>query len=102
MHRHAWPNNAHRARIEDAGRDQMDSEAALLVDHCMSSVGAAVATDNQVRVSGQQVDDLAFALVTPMAADHSRYRHVPNFSVFSARMRTDLRSSGRNRPGGAR
>ena len=78
---HARPNDAHCARIEDAGRDQVDGEAALLVDDRVASVGATVAADNQVRVSGEQVDDLAFALVTPMAADDSRYRHVPNFSA---------------------
>ena len=41
----------------------------------MASVRAPMATYDQVRVAGQQVDDLAFTLVAPVAADNGRNRH---------------------------
>ena len=62
------------------GRDQVDGKAALLVDDGVPGIGAAVAADDQVRVARQQVDDLAFALVAPMAADDGRDRHAPDGS----------------------
>src|SRR5436309_3612976 len=55
----------------------MDGEAALLIDHRVARIRAAVAADNQVRVTGEQVDDFALALVAPMPADDRSYRHRP-------------------------
>ena len=78
MDGHAWPDDAHRPRIEDAGRNQVDRETALLVDDRVARVGAAVPADDQVRVAGEQVDDLALALVAPVAADDCRDRHAVN------------------------
>ena len=75
VHGDARPDDAQRARIEDAGRNQVYREAALLIDDGMASVRAPMATYDQVRVAGQQVDDLAFALVAPVAADNRRDRH---------------------------
>ena len=75
MHGDAGPDDAQRARIEDSGRNEVDGEPTLLVDHGMAGIGAAMPTNNQVRITGEQVDDLALPLVAPMAADDSRYRH---------------------------
>jgi len=66
---HAGTDDASRAWVENAGRDQVDRETALLVDHRVTSIGAAVSTDDQVRVPRQQVDDLTFTFVAPMATD---------------------------------
>src|SRR5437870_4230940 len=53
----------------------MDGEAALLIDHRMARIRAAMAADNEVRVTRKQVDDFALALVAPMPADDRSYRH---------------------------
>jgi hypothetical protein len=41
----------------------------------VAGVGTAVASNHQVRVARQEIDDLAFALVTPMPADDRGNRH---------------------------
>src|SRR5438552_2521500 len=55
----------------------MDGEAALLIDHRVARIRAAMAADNEVRVTREQVDDFALALVAPMPADDRSYRHRP-------------------------
>src|ERR1051326_3967588 len=76
VYRHAWPDDAQRARVENARRNQVDGEPTLLVDHGVAGIRAAVAADHQVRFARQQVDDFAFALIPPVAADNRRNRHV--------------------------
>src|SRR5438132_897400 len=73
----ARPDDAQRPRVEDARRDQVDGETPLLVDHGVARVGTAMAADNEVRITGEQVDDFALALVAPMPADDRSYRHRP-------------------------
>jgi hypothetical protein len=60
----------------------MNGEATLLVDDRVPGVSAAMAADNQVRISGEQANDLALTLISPMAANNSRYRHMLNVSGF--------------------
>src|SRR6266699_3283463 len=70
---HALPNDAQRARMKNTRRDQVNGETSLLVDHGMASVGPAMAADNEIRVTREQVDDFALALVAPMPADDRSY-----------------------------
>src|SRR5260370_28960578 len=58
----------------------MDGEAALLVDHRVARIRAAVPADDEVRITREQIDNFALAFVAPMAPDDSSYRHATYFT----------------------
>jgi hypothetical protein len=53
----------------------MEGELTELVDDGVAGVVPAVSANDDVRVSGEKVDDLSFSLVTPLAAHHGDDRH---------------------------
>ncbi len=60
--------------VENSGRHEMQG-VLLVVDHDrVSGVVAALVADDEVGLTGQQVGDLALALVAPLEADESRAR----------------------------
>src|SRR5258708_37533147 len=78
----------------------MDGETALLVDHGMPGVRAAMTADNEIGVTREQVDDLALALVAPMPADDRSYRH--RATLPSRRILIRVRGSAARPPGANR
>src|SRR5437016_5011027 len=78
----------------------MDGEAALLIDHRVARIRAAMAADNEVRIPREQVDHLALALVAPMPADDRSYRHGPTLP--SRRIFIRVRGSAARPPGASR
>ena len=53
----------------------MELEFALFVDDGVAGVVAAGVADDAVYLSGEVVDDFAFAFVAPLAPDHGVCRH---------------------------
>ena len=68
----AVADDAARARVEDARRDQVELELLLAADDRVAGVVAALEAHDDVGVLGEQVDDLALALVAPLGADDRR------------------------------
>ncbi len=66
---HAVADHACAVRVEDARRDELELELAVLGDDGVAGVVAALGADDHVGLRGEVVDDLAFALVAPLAAD---------------------------------
>src|SRR5205814_116349 len=66
---HAVADDAGAVRVEDARRDELELELAVLGDDGVAGVVAALGADDHVGLGGEVVDDLAFALVAPLAAD---------------------------------
>jgi hypothetical protein len=62
-------DDAGGGRREDATRDQAELEGLAVHDHGVTGVVAPLGADHHVDGAGEQVDDLALALVTPLAAD---------------------------------
>ncbi len=62
-------DDAGAARVEDAAGQQLELELAVLGDDGVAGVVAALAADGEVGTLGQEVDDLALALVPPLPAD---------------------------------
>ena len=54
----------------------MEGELAPLVLDGVAGVVAALVADHHVGLLAEQVDDLAFAFVAPLGADHDENRHV--------------------------
>jgi len=73
---HAGAEDAHRVRVEDAGRDEMELERPELVDHGVARVVAALVADDEIRLLREEVRDLALALVAPLGSDDGGHRHV--------------------------
>ena len=61
--------------IEDAGRERVEREPAVIIDDGVAGIGTALKADDNVRGFGQQVGDLALALVAPVGA-HDRFYHM--------------------------
>ena len=54
-------------------------------DERVAGIVAALEADDEIGAAGQPVDDLALALVAPLAADHGYVRHMPRFPEEVAR-----------------
>jgi hypothetical protein len=67
---HAVANHTGDAVVQNAGRQQPQHElAAVRVDRVPGVVTTLIPRDNR-EVRGQQIDDLAFAFVSPLRAEH--------------------------------
>ena len=66
---HAAPDHTPGLRPEDARRDQVQDERVPVEDHRVAGVVPALIPGHDVRLSGQDVDDLSFPFVSPLPAD---------------------------------
>jgi len=72
---HAVADRAQLAGVEDPGRDQVEGPLLAVADDRVAGVVAALEADHEVRLLGEQVDDLALALVAPLGAHDHRAGH---------------------------
>ena len=72
----AVADRAQLARVEDPGRDQVELPLHAVADDRVAGVVAALEADHEVRVLGEQVGDLALALVAPLGAHDHDAGHV--------------------------
>ena len=79
----AVADRAQLARIQDPGRDQVELPLHAVADDGVAGVVAALEADHHVRLLGEQVDDLALALVAPLGAHDHDAGHVVG-SVYGA------------------
>src|SRR5215472_12987440 len=73
---HAVADDARDVGMQDAARDELELELAMLGDDGVPGVVAALGSDHHVGLLGEKVDQLALAFVSPLSADddydHSR------------------------------
>ena len=72
----AVADRAQLAGIEDPGRDQVELPVHAVAHDRVAGVVAALEADHHVGLLGQQVDDLALALVAPLGAHDHDSGHV--------------------------
>jgi hypothetical protein len=72
----AVADDAELAGIEDPGGDQVELPGLPVAHDRVTGVVAALEAHDGVRALGEEVDDLALALVAPLGAydDHARHR----------------------------
>ena len=75
VHHHAVADDAGDAGPADARWNQVELELAALVDYGMPGVVAAGVTHHAIGLSGEVIDYLALALVTPLSPDYGVSRH---------------------------
>ena len=71
----AVANHAGLAGMQRSGRNQPQDELLPVHDQGMGGVVATLKAHHDIGVGGQQVHDLAFALVTPLCADYGHCLH---------------------------
>ena len=72
----AVSQDVHDTLPENAGGQQMQGEFAMLIDHGVAGVAAALITDDDVIILGEQIDHASLALVTPVDADDYSISHL--------------------------
>ena len=71
----AMADDAGGLRVQDAARDEVKAVLLAARDHGVAGVVAALGANDHVHGVGEQVDDLALAFITPLAADQNRDAH---------------------------
>jgi hypothetical protein len=71
----ARADDADRAGIEDARGDVVEGKGLAVAQDRVPRVRAALIAAYEVRVLGEEVDDLPLALVAPLGADDDGGRH---------------------------
>ena len=66
----AVADQALHVRVQDAGRDEREDGFLAADDQRMPGVVAALKARDRMRPVGEQIDDLALALIAPLQADH--------------------------------
>ena len=74
---HAVADDAPHARMQDARRQQVQNELGAAHPHRVAGVVASLVTRHNGRVGGEEVDDLALALVTPLRTDDGDVHALP-------------------------
>jgi hypothetical protein len=72
----AVADRAQLPRVEDPGRDQVELPRDAVAHDGVPRVVATLEADHQVRPLGEEVDDLALALVAPLGAHDHYASHV--------------------------
>ncbi len=92
---HAVANVAGDAGAEDPGRDQVQNGLLAADDQGVAGVVPALEAHDAVRPLGEQVDDLALALVTPLGPDDDYVlSHVPHLPLGSGRPTLQAANAG--------
>ena len=87
---------------EDPGRNVMERERLAVADDRVTGVRPALVAADDVRVQGEEVDDLPLALVTPLGAHDHGGRHLSESLVAPSVRAAVHMGCGRSEPKSAR
>ena len=74
VQRHPVADDVGDVRVENAGRQDVQGETPIVVDDGVARIGPALEAHHHVRRLGQQIGDLALALVAPVGP-YDRFYH---------------------------
>ena len=77
---HAVADDAHDALVQDARRNEVQDELLAADIHRVPRVVAALIASDDREMRGHQIDDLAFAFVTPLRAENHDVHRTQNTS----------------------
>ena len=75
VQRYAVSQNVDDAGMKNPGRQQVQGKLAVLIDHRVPGVAAALIADDHVVILCQQVDHAAFSLIAPVDAHNCAVLH---------------------------
>ena len=73
---HAVADDRGDVVVEHARRDELEGERLAVDDERVPGVVPTLVADDQVHLLGEEVGELALALVAPLGSDHDGRRHV--------------------------
>ncbi|MEY5013755.1 MAG: hypothetical protein RIS92_113 [Verrucomicrobiota bacterium] len=74
----AVADDAHFIGAKDSGRDEVQDVFGSSDDDRVTGVIAALGANDDVGVFGEEIDDFAFAFITPLGADENGVCHREN------------------------
>jgi hypothetical protein len=80
-------DHARLVAVEDPRRDQVELELLTVADDRVAGVVAALEADDRGSPLGEQIRDLALALVAPLGAHYDHARHCVDSDVCGRRLR---------------
>src|SRR5205085_7244482 len=89
-------NHAPLSAAENARRDEVEDVFRAAVNDRVAGIITALAPDNDVRLGGENVDDLALAFITPLRSDQDCVRHEKKDNKLSRRIRLDTFGTAQN------
>ena len=82
------------ARAQNAARNQLQNELLLADEDRVAGVVAALIARHDVESLGEEIDDLAFALVAPLGAEDDYVSHFDQtYLVYRSRALNELRET---------
>ena len=69
------PDDTLLARMQNARRDEVQHILFATRDHRVACVTTALKPHYHIRLRGQDIDNLTFALITPLRTHQNRIRH---------------------------
>jgi len=82
-------DDARLLRVEDPRGDQVEGEGLTAADDRVARVVASLKADDRGSPLGEQIRDLALALVAPLGADYDHARHWVDSDVGGRRVRCE-------------
>ena len=76
MNDHPVADDTLHTPVENAAGPEMKDEFLVLPANGMAGIGASLVPGHNINVLCDEVDNLAFPLVAPLASDDNRYWHV--------------------------
>ena len=81
MHHHSIAKDVLASLVKHATRQEMEGVLHFFHHNCMASVGAAIKSGAHVVILGKDVNELSFALVSPLRAQNdAELRVQPRFA----------------------
>jgi hypothetical protein len=74
------------AFVHDAGRHQVQRQLLVAMDNRVACIVASLVAHDIIVVTGDEVRDLALALVAPLGADENGARHLESFHCAGIRV----------------
>ncbi len=66
IQRNTVSDDAHSVFIKNAAWKKMQGKSAVLVYNCVARIGAALKTDNDIRLLREHIGNFAFTLIAPV------------------------------------
>ena len=68
---HAITDHVDLARMQDAGRDQVQDVLLVSYDHGVARVRSALIANDEVCIAREEIDDLPFTLIAPLGTKYT-------------------------------
>src|SRR5262249_11930816 len=76
IHHNTVTDHAGGPSVQNTGWDEMENVGPPFIDDRVPGIGPALIADDDVGIFGQDIDNLAFAFITPLDANDDEITHL--------------------------